>query len=36
MDISAIPLLNKYRAAWALVRQWAGYDAAVAEREAHL
>src|SRR5882762_4200843 len=31
-----IPLLNKYRAAWALVRQWAGYDAAVAEREAHI
>jgi hypothetical protein len=31
-----IPLLNKYRAAWALVRQWAGHDAAVAEREAHI
>ena len=31
-----IPLLNKYRAAWALIRQWAGHDAAVAEREAHI
>lgn len=29
-----IPLLNEYRASWALIRQWAGYDAAVAEREA--
>ena len=25
-------LLNEYRASWALIRQWAGYDAAVAER----
>ena len=31
-----ISLLNKYRAAWALVRQWAGHDAAIAEREAHI
>jgi hypothetical protein len=31
-----VPLLNKYRAAWALVRQWAGHDAAIAEREAHI
>ncbi len=28
-----IELLNGYRAAWALIRQWAGYDAAVAARE---
>jgi hypothetical protein len=31
-----VPLLNKYRAAWALVRQWAGHDAAIAEREARI
>lgn len=29
-----VGLLNKYRASWALIRQWASYDAAVAEREA--
>jgi hypothetical protein len=29
-------LLNEYRASWALIRQWAGYDAAVAEREAQI
>lgn len=28
-----IELLNQYRASWALLRQWAGYDAAVAQRE---
>lgn len=28
-----VPLLNEYRAAWALVRQWAGHDAALAERD---
>jgi hypothetical protein len=28
-----VKLLNEYRAAWALVRQWAGHDAAVAQRE---
>jgi hypothetical protein len=28
-----LELLNKYRASWALLRQWAGYDAAVAQRE---
>ena len=28
-----VSLLNEYRAAWALIRQWAGYDAAVAQRE---
>lgn len=26
-------LLNDFRAAWALIRQWAGHDAAVAQRE---
>jgi hypothetical protein len=31
-----VGLLNEYRAAWALVRQWAGLDAAVAEREAQI
>lgn len=31
-----IPLLNEYRAAWAILRQWAGYDAAVAQREAEI
>ena len=29
-------LLNEYRAAWALIRQWAGHDAAVAQREAEI
>ena len=29
-----VGLLNEYRASWALIRQWAGHDAAVAEREA--
>jgi hypothetical protein len=29
-------LLTQYRASWALVRQWAGYDAAVAQREAEI
>lgn len=28
-----VKLLNQYRAVWALVRQWAGHDAAVAQRE---
>ena len=31
-----VPLLNGYRASWALLRQWAGYDAAVAQREAEI
>ena len=29
-----IGLLNEYRAAWALIRQWAGHDAALAQRDA--
>ncbi len=28
-----IPLLNRFRASWALVRQWCGQDAAIAARE---
>lgn len=31
-----LKLLNEYRGAWALIRQWAGHDAAVAEREAEI
>src|SRR6185436_15685214 len=29
-------LLTQYRASWALIRQWAGHDAAVAQREAEI
>jgi len=29
-------LLNEYRASWALIRQWAGMDKAVAERESQV
>ncbi len=31
-----VPLLNEYRAVWALLRQWAGHDAALAQREAEI
>jgi hypothetical protein len=31
-----VSLLNEYRASWALIRQWAGLDAAVAQREAEI
>ena len=31
-----VGLLNEYRASWALLRQWAGLDAAVAPREAQI
>lgn len=31
-----LPLLSEYRASWAILRQWAGYDAAVAQREEHI
>jgi hypothetical protein len=31
-----IPLLNRYRASWALIRQWTGHHPAVAEREAYI
>jgi hypothetical protein len=29
-------LLNEHRASFALIRQWAGHDAAVAQREAEI
>jgi hypothetical protein len=29
-------LLNEYRASFALIRQWAGHDGAVAQREAEI
>jgi len=32
-DSYMVELLNDCRAAWALIRQWAGHDAAVAARE---
>jgi hypothetical protein len=31
-----VKLLNEYQAAWALIRQWAGHDAAIAQREAQI
>ncbi len=31
-----VSLLNEYRASWALIRQWAGQDAAIAQREAQI
>lgn len=31
-----VSLLNEYRASWALIRQWAGQDAAVAQRDAEI
>ena len=31
-----IGLLNEFGAAWALIRQWAGQDAAVAQRESEI
>ena len=31
-----VSLLNEYRAAWALIRQWAGHDAALAQRDAEI
>lgn len=35
-DELMVQLLNESRPAWALIRQWAGQDAAVAEREKHI
>lgn len=29
-------LLNEFRASWAILRQWAGHDAAVAQRETEI
>lgn len=31
-----VGLLTEYRAAWALIRQWAGHDAALAQREVEI
>lgn len=31
-----VPLLHEYGASWALIRQWAGHDAAVEQREAEI
>ncbi len=31
-----VPLVNRWRAAWALARQWAGHDAAIAARESEI
>jgi hypothetical protein len=31
-----VGLLNEYRAAWAIVRQWAGLDAIIAQRDAEI
>lgn len=31
-----VGLLNEYRASWAIIRQWAGLDAAIAQREARI
>lgn len=31
-----VGLLNEYRAAWAIIRQWTGHDPAIAEREARI
>ncbi len=31
-----VSLLNEYRASWALLRQWAGQDAAIAQRETEI
>jgi hypothetical protein len=31
-----MPLLNEYRAAWAIIRQWTGNDPAIAACEEHI
>lgn len=31
-----VGLLNEYRAAWAIIRQWTGHDAVIAQREAQI
>lgn len=31
-----VNLLNEYRASWAIIRQWVGMDAAIAQREARI
>jgi hypothetical protein len=32
----SLPLLNEYRASWAIIRQWASYDAAISQKEAQI
>lgn len=31
-----LSLLNEYRASWAIIRQWAGYEAAISQKEAQI
>lgn len=31
-----LSLLNEYRASWAIIRQWASYDAAISQKEAQI
>jgi hypothetical protein len=31
-----VNLLNQYRASWALIRQWAGHDAVIAQKAAEI
>lgn len=31
-----VPLVNRWRAGWALCHQWAGFDQALAERDAEI
>jgi hypothetical protein len=31
-----LPLLNEYRASWAIIRQWTGYDAAISQKETQI
>jgi hypothetical protein len=31
-----LSLLNEYRASWAIIRQWTGYDAAISQKEAQI
>ena len=31
-----LSLLNEYRASWAIIRQWTGYNAAIAQKEAQI
>jgi hypothetical protein len=35
-DKHLLLLLNEYRASWAIIRQWTGYDAALAQKEAQI
>ena len=35
-DEHMVPLLNEFRASWALIRQWTGHDPAIAQRKAEI